>query len=46
MAVTVECPWCPRVGPSQLDVIGTHEFGGASWMWFVPARVAMAVGCY
>ena len=24
-------------GHEQLDVIGTHEFGGASLMWFVPA---------
>ena len=31
--------------PRQLDVIGTHEFGGASLMWFVPAFVAVAVGC-
>ena len=26
--------------PWQLDVIGTHEFGVASLMWFVPACVA------
>ena len=32
-------------GHGQLDVIGTHEFGGASLMWFVPAIVAVAVGC-
>ena len=27
----------------QLEEIGTHEFGGASWRWFVPACVVMAV---
>ena len=26
-------------------MIGGHEFGGASLMWFVPAIVAVAVGC-
>ena len=26
-------------------MIGTHEFGGASWMWFVPSCVAVAVVC-
>ena len=26
-------------------MIGTHEFGDASWMWFVPVWVAVAVGC-
>ena len=26
-------------------MIGTHEFGGASWMWFVTACVAVEVGC-
>ena len=25
--------------------IGTHEFGDASWMWFVPTCLAVAVGC-
>ena len=36
---------CPSVLTWQLYVIGTHEFGGASWMWLVPACVAMAAGC-
>ena len=26
-------------------MIGTHEFADASWMWFVPACEAAAVGC-
>ena len=26
-------------------MIDTHEFGDASWMWFVPSYVAVAVGC-
>ena len=29
----------------QFEEIGTHEFGCASWLWFVPACVAVAVGC-
>ena len=37
--------WCPRVWPSQLDVIGTHEFGGGSWMWFVPRVWLLPIGC-
>ena len=45
LAMTVESAWCPRVWPSQLEVIGTHEFGGPSWMWFVLACVAVAAGC-
>ena len=43
--MTVECVWCPRVWPWSFDVIGTHGFGDASWMWFVPACVAVAVVC-
>ena len=34
-----------RMWPWQLDVIVTHEVGGASWMWFVPACVDVAAGC-
>ena len=45
MVMTVECVSRPRVWPCELDVIVTHEVGGASWMWFVPACVAVAVGC-
>ena len=45
MWLAVGCGWCPNVRPWQLDVIGTHKFGDASWMWFVPACVAAAVGC-
>ena len=26
-------------------MIGTHEFGGTSWMWIVPAFVAVAAVC-
>ena len=36
---------CLIVWSWQLDVIGTHESRGASWMWLVPACVAVAVGC-
>ena len=36
---------CLSVWAWQLDVIGTHESRGASWMWLVPACVAVAVGC-
>ena len=36
---------CLSVWPRQLDVIGTHEFGAAWLMRFVPAFVAVAVGC-
>ena len=28
-----------------MDVNGTHEFGDANWMLFVPACVAVAVVC-
>ena len=35
---------CPSVLTWQLYVIGKHEFGGTSWMWFVPAFVAVAAG--
>ena len=30
----------------QLDMIGVHEFGGACWMWLVPAFVAVAVDVF
>ena len=29
----------------QLEVFGFPVFAGASWMWLVPAFVAVAVGC-
>ena len=45
VVTAVECVGCPRVWPWQLDVIVTHEVGGASWMWFVPPFVAVAAGC-
>ena len=30
-------------GGSQLHVIITQVFGGASWMWLVPTCVAVAI---
>ena len=37
--------WRPRAWRWQLGVVGVHVFGGASWMWLVPACVAVALGC-
>ena len=39
------CGWRPRVWRWQSEVVGVEVFGGASWMWLVPACVAVALGC-
>ena len=45
VAMIIGCDWYPCIWRWQLDVIGVHEFGGASWMWFVTACVVAAVRC-
>ena len=36
---------CMADGGSWVAVVDVHVFGGASWMWLVPACVAVALGC-
>ena len=33
VAMIIGCDWYPCIWRWQLDMIGVHEFGGASWMW-------------
>ena len=36
---------CQRVWLWHLGVIGSHEFGDASWMWLAPTCIAVTVEC-
>ena len=37
--------WCPRVCRWDPEVVGFLVLSAASWMWLVPAYVAVAFGC-
>ena len=43
--MAVGCGLCQRVWLRHLGVIGSHEFGDATWMWFVPTCLAVKVEC-